>query len=197
MTHRELLDRVGPALRNQLLSMAPWVLSEIDRWCEGDFDGEVDPDYPCVFCKRPASATRILLGCSANIGPDGKVLGPKFTMVMPPDTPPFPLMVCDDCVRAYESLIEEDTMTGRKRPTPSEVLEQAANALRAEETPDAEALIAEMTRRFEMSHPREVKRGECSLCKRGHGKVVFGDGVQLCGDCLATARDDLRTGKKT
>lgn len=200
MTHRELLDKVGPPIRKHASGTAPWLLSEIDRWCDGDFDGEVDPEYPCCFCKRPASATRLLLGCSANLGADGKILGPKFHTVIPPGwlgsemtSEPFPLMVCDDCVRAYESLIEEDTLTGRRRPAPAEVLDAAAAALRAEGAPEADALVAELARRFGMSSPREVKRGTCVLCKREHPRVVHGDTAAICGDCLVTARESLRS----
>ena len=202
MTHRELLDRIGPVLRRQAPQAAPWLLSEIDRWCEGDFDGEPDPDYPCCFCRRPPSATRLFLGCSANLAPDGTILGPKFHTVIPPGwlgsemvSAPFPLMVCDDCVRAYESLLEEDTLTlgrGLERPKPAEVLAQTAAALRGAGEPDAEALCAELGRRFARSTPREIRRGTCTLCKREHPRVVHGDEARICGSCMETARDSLR-----
>lgn len=189
MTHRELLDRIRPVLKTHDPKGAPWLLAEIDRWCDGDFDGEVDPDYPCCFCKRPASSTRILLGLSANIGAGGEIIGPKFHPVV---SDPFPLMVCDDCVRAYESLLMEDTMTGRTRPPVSSVLDDVVRALRTEATPDALAVAAEVERRLAMACPREVKRGTCTLCKRDHSKVVHGDAAQICGRCLESARDSLR-----
>lgn len=200
MTHRELIDRIRPVLRTHEPKGAPWLLAEIDRWCDGDFEGEVDPEYPCCFCKRPASPTRMLLGLSANIGIGGEIMGPKFHTVIPPGwlgsemiSDPFPLMVCDDCVRAYESLIAEDTMTGRQRPAVTAVLGDVVRALRAEGTPDALELIAEVERRFEMACPREVKRGTCTLCKRDHPRVVHGEMAQLCGRCLESARDSLRS----
>lgn len=203
MTHRELLDKIRPLLRKHDPKGTPWLLSEIDRWCEGDFDGEEDPEYPCLFCHRPRSATRLLLGLSANIGAGGEILGPKFHTVIPPGwlgsemtSAPFPLMICDDCVRAYESLLMEDTMTGRARPSPAAVLADSTRALRAEGTPDADALASELERRFALSSPREVKRGACTLCKRDHPRVVQGETAQLCGRCLESARETLRSAFK-
>jgi hypothetical protein len=200
MTHRELLDKIRPVLRKHEPKNTPWLLAEIDRWCDGDFDGEEDPEYPCCFCRRPASPTRMLLGCSANIGEGGKILGPKFHTVIPTGwlgsemtSEPFPLMVCDDCVRAYESLLMEDTMTGRARPSVESVLADSTRALRAEGTPEGDALAAELERRFALSYPREVKRGSCTLCKRDEPRVVQGDSAQICGTCLEFARETLRS----
>jgi hypothetical protein len=203
MTHRELLSKIVPVLRKHDPKGAAWLLNEVDRWTEGDFEGEADPDYPCCFCERPASPTRLLLGCSAEIGADGKILKPKFHMVIPPgwmgeeeSSPPFPVMVCDDCVRAYEALMGEDTMTGRRRPSPNEVLSQTISAILADGSPDADALAAEVQRRFHLSHPREVKRAACTLCKRDQERVVIGDIAQICGTCLETAREKLRSAFK-
>lgn len=203
MTHRELLDKIVPMIRKHDPKGASWLLAEVDRWTEGDFDGEPDPEYPCCFCERPPSATRLLLGCSAEIAPDGKIVKPKFHMVIPPgwmgdeeSSPPFPLMVCDDCVRAYEALMGEDTMTGRRRPSPADVLAQTISAILADGSAGADELAEEVQRRFRISHPREVKRGACTLCKRTQERVVFGDAAQICGVCLEAAREKLRSAFK-
>jgi hypothetical protein len=203
MTLREILDKAGPLIRQHAPKTAPWILAEVDRWCAGDFEGTTDPEYPCCFCERPSSSSRLLLGVSADIAPDGSIRGPRFHTVIPPDwlgsemtSPPFPLMVCDDCVRAYEALIMEDTMTGRKRPPASEVLAEVRAALSASGDPGADELIMEITRRFSLAHPRDVRRGTCTLCKKNHPKVVQGDAAQLCGSCLETARETLRSAFK-
>lgn len=204
MTHREILAAVAPIIRGAFPGgRAALLLSEVDRWCEGDFAGRSEDvgDYPCSFCRRPPSETRLLLGISADLAPDGTVRGARFHMVFPPEwigeeetTPPFPQMICDDCVRAYESSIDEDTMTGRARPQARALLDELVATLRAANADPA--LVSEILKRYAWAAPLEVTRGTCSLCRREHDRVVQGETVKLCGRCIGVAREELRLGGK-